>query len=157
MTRKVFFSFHFERDAWRAGIVRNSNVTNDDAGYLDAASWEEVKKKRRIEEWIDEQLDGTSVTAVLIGAETSTRKYVKYELEESWKRGNGILGIYIHQLKDQNGYIGAKGSTDFGIIFKDRYDEQSFNERFAIYDWNNDNGYINFGDWVEQAAQESGR
>lgn len=48
MARKVFFSFHYERDVWRAGQVRNSWVTKPDrdtAGFWDSASWEEVKKK----------------------------------------------------------------------------------------------------------------
>ena len=26
MARKVFFSFHYERDAWRVAQVRNSNI-----------------------------------------------------------------------------------------------------------------------------------
>ncbi|MDI6603474.1 MAG: TIR domain-containing protein [Patescibacteria group bacterium] len=82
--------------------VRNSWVTKPDreaAGFWDAASWKEVKKKgdAAIKKWIDDQLIGASVTVVLIGAETSNRDYVKYELEQSWKKGNGILGIYIHQ------------------------------------------------------------
>src|SRR5207245_99321 len=85
VTRKVFFSFHYERDAWRASQVRNSWVTKPDrevAGFVDAASWEEVRKKgeEQIENWINRQLEGTSVTAVLIGRETSQRKYVGYEV-----------------------------------------------------------------------------
>jgi len=71
MARKAFFSFHYKGDNWRAGIVRNSWVTQDrtDAGFFDSAEWEEVKKKNDpdIEKWIDGQLNGTSVTVVLIG------------------------------------------------------------------------------------------
>src|ERR1017187_8146827 len=85
MARRAFFSFHYERDAWRAGQVRNSWVTKDreSAGFWDAAAWEEVKKKGNpaIEKWIDDQLKGTSVTVVLIGAQTSTREYVGYEIK----------------------------------------------------------------------------
>jgi len=81
MARRVFFSFHYERDIWRASQIRNSWVTKldrEDAGFWNAASWEEVKKKgdEAIKRWIDAQLQGTCVTAVLIGAETSERKYV---------------------------------------------------------------------------------
>ena len=62
MARRVFFSFHFERDVWRAGQVRNSWVTKADresAGFWDAADWEEVKKKgdEAIKKWIDKQLE----------------------------------------------------------------------------------------------------
>ena len=156
MARKVFFSFHFERDAWRASQIRNSNVTKDDnAGYLDAASWEEVKKKGEdgIKNWIDNQIDGTSVTVVLIGAETNTRHYVKYELEQSWNKGNGILGIYIHQLKNQDGQTDIKGKINFGI----KFDGKWFAEKFPIYDWADDKGYDNFGSWIESAAKKAGK
>lgn len=160
MTRKVFFSFHFERDAWRASQVRNSDVTNDKAGYVDMASWEEVKKKgdAGIKAWIRDQLVGTSVTAVLIGAETHSRSYVQYELEQSWARGNGILGIYIHKLKNALGDTDIQGNNNFGPVFTSIYDNKKyFFERFHTYDWVSDDGYHNFGSWVEVAARQAGK
>jgi hypothetical protein len=163
MARKVFFSFHYERDVWRAGQVRNSWVTKPDrdtAGFWDSASWEEVKKKGEaaIKKWIDDQLTGTSVTVVLIGAETSKRDYVKYELEQSWKKGNGILGIYIHLMKDKDGKTDTKGNNTFGPIFTSpNYDEKYFFEKFSTYDWVDDDGYNKLGDWVEAAAKKAGR
>jgi hypothetical protein len=104
MARRAFFGFHFERDVWRAGQVRNSWVTKDreSAGFGDAAAWEEVKKKTEaeIEKWIGKQLEGTAVTVVLIGAATSERTYVGYEIKQSYNKGNVMLGIYIHNTKD---------------------------------------------------------
>jgi MTH538 TIR-like domain (DUF1863) len=115
MARRVFFSFHYERDSWRAGQVRNSWVTKDreSCGFWDAGAWEEVKKKTNdaIEQWIGQQLTGTSVTVVLIGAETSTREYVGYEIKQSHNRGNGMLGIYIHNIKDVNSRTDTKGAN----------------------------------------------
>ena len=77
MARRVFFSFHYERDSWRAGQVRNSGAFKDidDAGYWDHAKWEEVKKKgdSAISKWIDDALKGSSVTVVLIGKELQNR------------------------------------------------------------------------------------
>ena len=88
MVRRVFFSFHYERDAWRASQVRNSWVTKPDreaAGFWDAAEWEKVKKQgdAAIKRWIDKGLEGTSVTVVLIGTETCSRKWVRYEIQKS--------------------------------------------------------------------------
>jgi MTH538 TIR-like domain (DUF1863) len=84
--------------------VRNSWVTKDreSAGFGDAAAWEEVKKKTEaeIEKWIGKQLEGTAVTVVLIGAATSERTYVGYEIKQSYNKGNVMLGIYIHNTKD---------------------------------------------------------
>jgi MTH538 TIR-like domain (DUF1863) len=163
MARHVFFSFHFERDAWRAGQVRNSWIAKPDrevSGFWDSAAWEEVKKRddKAIKDWIDKQFKGTSVTVVLIGAETSSRAYVKYELEKSWQKGNGILGIYIHRIKDSNKKTDEQGKTTFGPIFTSTSDDKKyFHERFNIYDWVDDDGYENLGEWVEKAARQVGR
>ncbi|MDD5500743.1 MAG: TIR domain-containing protein [Candidatus Omnitrophica bacterium] len=148
MARRVFFSFHFERDVWRAGQVRNCWVTKpsrEEAGYIDAADWEEVKKggDEAIKKWIREQLKGTSVTIVLIGAETSGRKYIEYEIEQSIEKGNGLLGIYIHNLKDKDGETDSKGCNPF---------KELDCEDVETYDWCNDDGYNNIGDWVESSA-----
>lgn len=149
MARRVFFAFHYERDIWRASQVRNSWVTKPDreaAGFWDAVSWEEVKKKgeEAIKSWIRNQLKGTSVTVVLIGTETSKRKYVQYEIEQSWERGNGLIGVYIHNMKDINGKTEAKGADP---LVTAGY------KNIRTYDWVEDDGYTNLGDWVEAAFQ----
>ena len=88
MAKRTFFSFHYKQDVWRAGVVRNSWVTKEReaAGFFDSAEWEKVKKKADpdIEKWIDGQLTGTSVTAVLIGEKTYGRKWINYEITASW-------------------------------------------------------------------------
>ncbi|MBV1767489.1 MAG: TIR domain-containing protein, partial [Methanobacterium sp.] len=124
MVRKVFFSFHYEEDSWRAAIVRNNWITKEDrqaAGYIDAADWEEIKEEgdEAIKEWIDEQMKGTSVTAVLIGAETSDREWVQYEVKKSHELGKGMLAIHIHDLKNNDQKTCAKGDCNFGPIGED--------------------------------------
>lgn len=124
MARRTFFSFHYKNDVSRAMQVRNSWVTKENtesAGFTDAADFEKIEREgdAAIKKWIDNQLIGTSVTVVLIGSDTSNRPYVKYELERSYARGNGILGIYIHKKKDINGNTSTKGSNKFGEMGKD--------------------------------------
>ena len=162
MARRMFFSFHYERDIWRAGQVRNSWVTQDReaAGFWDAASWEEIKKKGQeaIKRWIDKQLEGTSVTVVLIGAETNNRKYVDYEIEQSRKRSKGLLGVYIHNLKDRSGDRDTKGKNPFDYWYTTvNGQEKYYSSIYSTYDWVNDDGYDNLGDWVEKAAKKTGR
>lgn len=152
MARRAFFSFHYERDVWRASQVRNSWVTKSDreaAGFWDAAEWEAVRKQgnEAVRGWIDRQLEGTSVTVVLIGAETSSREWVRYEIERSYEKGNGIVGIHIHNLKDQNGNTDKKGDINFGKIAG----KHDFKEICQIHDWTLDNGYENLGEWIERA------
>lgn len=146
MARNVYFSFHFERDAWRAGIVRNSNVISSyDKTYTDSAEWEAIKKASddAVKKWITEQLKGTSVTVVLIGKETSTRKWVKYEIEKSIELGKGLLGIYIHKIENA-----AKETDDQGA--------NPLPAGYPTYYWNKDEGRENLGKWIEKAATAAG-
>ncbi|HYB61421.1 MAG TPA: TIR domain-containing protein [Methylomirabilota bacterium] len=162
MARRVFFSFHYERDIWRASQVRNSWVAKPDretAGFWDSASWEEVKRQgeTRVKQWIDRQLSGTTVTAVLIGAQTSQRPYVGYEIVESCKMGNGLLGIYIHNIRDQSSSRDLKGENplhNWWIVENGR--KTYLDSMYPTYDWVSDRGYENFGTWVEEAAQRAG-
>jgi hypothetical protein len=128
------------------------------AGFIDAAEWEEVKQdgEEAIKEWIGDQMHGTSVTAVLIGNETADRDWVRYEIKKSIERGNGIVGIKVHSLKDK------EGSTDFGgsnplkkFVVEQDGDVKTLSSIFPTYHWNRDNGRENIGEWVEEAAQAS--
>lgn len=162
MARRAFFSFHYENDVWRANIVRNSWVTKPNteaAGFVDAADFEEVKKggDAAIKRWIDRQLEGTSVTVVLLGSDTSNREYVKYEIERSYKKGNGLFGIYIHQVKDRNGNTTVKGSNMFGEIGKDAAGNAVYFSSYPCYDWVDNDGYTKLGSWIEEAAKKAGR
>ena len=163
MARQTFFSFHYERDAWRAGQVRNCWVTKPDresAGFWDAAAWEFVKKKgdEAIEQWIDNQLKGTSVTVVLIGAETYERKYVGYEIKHSYNKGNGMLGITIDNMKDVNNRTDAAGKNPLANWHVEQNGRKVLlSDIYPTYDWVNNNGRSNIGEWIEAAAKKAGK
>ena len=145
MARKVFFSFEYG-DVQRAMVVRNSNTIKgiELAGYIDKADFEKVEAKgdKAIKDWIDDQLKGTTVTVVLVGAETCKSKYVQYEIEQSIARGNGLLGIDISKIEG----FDKKTTERCGEI----------PEGYPFYLWNNNNGYENLGKWVEKAAKDAG-
>ena len=120
MSRRVFFSFHYQRDIWRVNQIRNMDqiVGTAAAGFQDASLWEEAKKKgdKAIKDMIDKGLENTSVTVVLIGQETANRKYVNYEIQRSIERGNGIIGVQIHHLKDQNQNEDSPGKIPDALV-----------------------------------------
>ena len=143
MARKVFFSFHYDRDSWRVGQVRNCNVVN---GYgknlfLDRAKWEAVKRSgdAAIRRWIDEQFKGTSVTVVLIGRETASRRWVKYEIAKSIELRKGLLGIDISKIRNQAGETDETGTNPLP-------------RGYAYYRWNKDDGRSNLAEWIEAAV-----
>jgi hypothetical protein len=58
-------------------------------------------------------MSGRSCTIVLIGSDTANRKWIDYEIKKTWNDGKGLLGIYIHNLKDNDGNQASKGSNPF--------------------------------------------
>lgn len=146
MARRVFFSFKYE-DVSRAMVVRNSWVAQgkEAAGFVDAANFEKIKRQgdQAIKNWIDEQLNGTSVTVVLVGEKTCGSRWVKYEIKKSIEIGNGLLGIDISKIKD----LQSNTSERCGQI----------PEGYDFYLWNNEDGYHKMGDWIEKAAKDAGR
>jgi len=141
MARRVFFSFHYQRDLWRVNVVRNSGQIEgiSAAGFHDASLWEETIKKgdNAIKKLIDDGLVGTTVTIVLIGAETANRRYVSYEIEKSMERGNGIFGIRINNLKDRDGRLDQPGAVPVALM----------KIGAPVYDYE----YGKLGVWVEEA------
>jgi hypothetical protein len=92
------------------------------AGFFDRSEYEEAKRQGQeaIRRMILRHLQGTTVTVVLIGNQTAYRPWVQYEVAESVRKGNGLLGIYIHHLQDRWGYTSAPGpkpSVPTGIEF----------------------------------------
>lgn len=148
MARNVFFSFHYDNDVSRAWVVRNSWVTKPDrasTGVIDKAEFEKIKQNgdAAVKKWIDSQLVNTTVTVVLIGSETLERPFVKYEIDQSNSRANGIIGVFVNRIGDLSGNTSSRGNTS--------------NFNFPVYDWVGDDGYENLGRWVEAAAKSVGR
>ena len=116
--RQVFFSFHYSRDSWRAAMVRNMGKVDKSSTFSDN-DWEEVRYKTesRIKEWIDSQMAMRSCIVVLVGAETSNRKWVKYEIEKAIELRKGIVGIRINKLEDSSGQQDREGSNPFYSVY----------------------------------------
>ncbi len=114
MARRVFYSFHYKPDCWRAAQIRNMGVVEGNVPASDN-DWEAVKKggEAAIKRWIEDQLYGKSCAVVLIGANTAGRKWIKHEIQSAWTASKGIVGIYIHRLKDLDGKQSVRGRNPF--------------------------------------------
>lgn len=121
MKRQVFFSFHFNKDIWRVGQVRNMGVVEGQELFSDNG-WEKVRLQSdyAIKQWIDKEMKMRSCVVVLIGSETSERDWVKYEIEQAWKKGKGIVGIYINKLEDSKGNQSVKGKNPLDSFYIDK-------------------------------------
>jgi hypothetical protein len=69
---------------------------------------------------------------------------VRYEIQQSIARGNGLLGVRIEKIEDNRGRTAQAGQNPLPSGYK-------------LYRWYADKGYLNFGRWVDEAARAAGR
>lgn len=156
--RKIFYSFHFDNDVMRVQQVRNMGVVEGNTPVSPNA-WEEVKKKgdSAVEKWIDDNMYGKSCVIVLIGRDTSKRRWVKHEIQKAWKDGKGLLGIYVHNLNCPNNGTCTKGANPFDAFTFKRGDKVIVP---AVYDPKASDAYndikANLSSWVEAAVKQNG-
>lgn len=162
MARRVFFSFHYERDVRRVVQVRNSWVVRpgDSAQpFYDKAEFEEAKRRvGGIDKWIEDQMTGTSVTVVLFGAETYHRPWVQHEIRRSHELGKGLIAIDLQGVKDPQRGVDVQGANPLGYwTTKQGGADVPFTRLYRTYSWVNDGGYHNMPAWIETAARAAGR
>jgi hypothetical protein len=142
MAKRVYFAFHYQDVIdFRANVVRNHNAIDgaDKRGYFDASIWEESKRSGvlSLKRLINGGLDGTSVTAVLIGSHTYARRWVRYEIMKSVERGNSLIGIHINGIAGSDrqtkplgvnpfDYLGLQLSADRRTARPTEWDGQKF-------------------------------
>jgi Thoeris protein ThsB, TIR-like domain len=148
MARRVFFSFHYQRDIWRVNQIRSiPNVTGCvAAGFQDGSIWEEAKKKgdAAIKALINKGLESTSVTVVCVGCKTAGRKYINYEIDQSIGRGNGIVAVQVHHLEDSDRNRDPAGAIPARIE----------SNGYKAYKYV---GHKKLGEWIEAAAKAAGK
>ena len=100
-------------------------------------------------------MNGRSCTVVLIGTGTAGRKWIKHEIEKTWNDGKGLVGIYIHNLKNLAGQQSSQGNNPFS-----EYNINRANLANIVKTYNppySDNqsvcNYINnnIANWIEEA------
>lgn len=118
---QVFFSFEYIKDNWRASQVRKMGAVSDTSTFS-SNDWEEVKEKsdKVIKKWIDDQMAMRSCLVVLVGETTSTRKWINYEIKHAMSLRKGIVGVYIHGLKNKDKEQANKGLNPFKNIKTDK-------------------------------------
>lgn len=114
--RQIFYSFHYKPDCWRASQVRNIGAIEGNKPASDN-DWEEISKSEdAIKRWIKGQMEYRSCTIILVGKETANRKWINYEIVQSWKAGMGVVAIHVCGLKNYDGYITTQGDNPFNYI-----------------------------------------
>jgi len=158
MARKVFYSFYFTKDSHRVSQVKQMGVIEGQP-LLSSNQWEEVKKggDKAIEKWIADEMKGKSCLVVLIGSATAGRKWVNHEIKKAWDDEKGVVGVYIHNLKNLSGKQDSQGANPFsgttvGDVKKDLSTVvNAHNPPYTTSTYVYDDIKDNLADWVEKA------
>lgn len=161
MIGKVFCSFCGSEEINRVRIVTDrlaAQGAQKIAGIISRQEFEGMKKKggHAIQNWIREQLDGTSVTVVLLGTNTLKNNFVQYQIWESMKRGNAIIGVYINRIRDmQTQKTEERGNIHIVVAYY-KYGTPVYFDYIndGMYDYITDDGYHNLNEWIEEAAKK---
>jgi MTH538 TIR-like domain (DUF1863) len=151
--RQVFYSFHFDNDVMRVQQIRNMGVIDGDEP-VSKNEWEQLKKTAGgVQKWINDNMRYRSCVIVLVGAQTSGRPWVQYEIKKAWNEGKGLFGIYIHNLNDPNTGTSNRGLDPFSQFTLKKTDGSSV--RIPVYDPIANNAYNeiknNIDHWSEIA------
>lgn len=152
--RQVFYSFHYDNDVFRVQQIRNIGALEDNKP-VSANEWENIKRggEALIKKWIDDNLRYKSCVVVLVGEETANRKWVRYEIKKAWELRKGLVGVYIHNLKDPRMGKSLKGKNPFDQFEFD--DGTKLSSVVKCYNPNPNDTYNeikdNLEDWIEEA------
>lgn len=153
--KKVFFSYHYEKDGNRVDEIRGMGLTKD----IKPASKEEwdaicYKGDDEIKKWIDDNMAMAECVVVFIGEDTAKRKWIRYEIQKAWNEGKGLLGIYIHNLEDPVYGKTQKGENPF-VNFKMNRDGKNLRSVIKCYDPEPNDAYNcifdHIEDWISDA------
>lgn len=114
MAKTVFYSFHYDNDAWRVQQIINMGALEGQP-LLNAQDWEKVKQQgdAAIKKWINNQMAYKKAVVVLIGSGTANRPWVQYEIVKAWNAKKPLVGIRINGLADSSGKTDRAGADPF--------------------------------------------
>ena len=103
--KNVFIS-HFNED--ESHIQNLKDLLKDKSDYvlrnssIDSTKPNNASNPDYIKSLLRERINWAGTTIVLIGPNTHTRDWVNWEIEQSHKQGNRIVGVFINGAKDSD-------------------------------------------------------
>ncbi|HUY12811.1 MAG TPA: TIR domain-containing protein [Terriglobia bacterium] len=103
--RKVYFAFHFD-DIMRVNNVRQAwKIDHPDAplmrSFYDSSLWESRRSDgpESLKNLIRDGVEYTSAVCVLVGSETWSRRWVRYEIARAVIDDRGLLAVHLNNIQ----------------------------------------------------------
>jgi hypothetical protein len=103
--RKAYFAFHFD-DIMRVNNVRQAwKIDHPDAplmrSFYDSSLWEkrQIEGPESLKNLIREGVEYTSAVCVLVGSDTWSRRWVRYEIARAVIDERGLLAVHLNNIR----------------------------------------------------------
>lgn len=158
--KRVYLIYHHERDQWRAAVVRNRlfSVSGIRPPQSDLSEWQELQREgeRAIAEYIRSEMREASVAIVLLGSETSNRRWIDFEIVRAHEQGLGMLAIDVSGIPDASGSTAPHGGNPLTLWQGELNDgRHPLSDIYRTYDWIEDDGPSNLSAWIDEAAHDA--
>lgn len=158
MGMNAFFCYDRLLDIQRAKRVRHRYEMKGGKvmGFPKPDQWKKIlaRGNEAIRYWVEDQINFSDVTVVLIGANTHKDPVVRQAVTTCHQLEKGMLGIYIHGIRTDNGRTSPKGVNPFDCFCVVKGDQKTaLSQIYHSYDWIQDAGQFNLNQWIQKAAQ----
>lgn len=144
-TIKVFLSFHYKSAVKQAEMILK--ILEDTDGIQPVKEMEEVSKRKDISTWIDEKIQSTSVTILLLNKEISNSNWVEREINKSIEANNKFVLIDI-----------SNNTYDKEFVEKFKIGSKYLNEVYKVHSIQNieeEGSFGEIGQWVRSVVNKA--
>jgi Thoeris protein ThsB, TIR-like domain len=132
--RKVYFAFHFA-DVMRVNNVRQAwKIDHPDAAdnrsFYDSSLWEsrQLEDAESLKNLIRDGEKYTSAVCVLVGSETWSRRWVRYEIARAVIDDRGLLAVHLNSIRHHaRKQADAQGHNPLGFMGVGKVQERPAN------------------------------
>jgi MTH538 TIR-like domain (DUF1863) len=158
--RKAYFSFHFG-DIMRVNAVRQAwKISHPDApqmrSFYDSSLWEsrQLEKPESLKGLIREGVEYTSAICVLVGSQTWSRRWVRYEIARAVTDGRGLLAVHLNNIRHHvSKAIDAWGANPLEYVAVGKVQPHPLlNAQYYLFEFtvqNGQSGWFRYADYTD--------
>jgi hypothetical protein len=155
LKRKVYFAFHFD-DIMRVNNVRQAwRIEHPDApqmrSFYDSSLWEsrQLESPESLKSLICDGVERTSAVCVLVGSNTWSRRWVRYEIARAVIDGRGLLAVHLNNLRHHITKLpDICGANPLGCIGVGKVQSTPWETpQYYLFEWNGQ-GWIRYQDYT---------
>lgn len=153
----LYLAYNDECDSARVNAIRKQLLGTGRflaEGYMPFTTWSKTKlgcSTDEIKRNIEEGLERSVATLILIGPDAATNPWIRYAIELSYTKKKPMIAVYINEIADERG---DSADADLNPLERfavmERGKKIYLSDRYATHTWSDvDDG--EFDQWLDEA------